>query len=186
MHKYNGPVLHQGYSKTCVAMSIVHAINFHKEDDFYQEKDAYAIYKYATEIDEFPQTYPAFDRGTSLQATCNSAERLGFMKDSLIYKPSASTYEQIKKNIAIGPVVVATLWYKSCFFPDKDHFINPQNSPDAGGHCYIVLGINEEQNYVEILSSWGKLWGNNGRCYMRLNHFKELLKYNSEQAVVIV
>lgn len=160
-------------------------MNFHTKQNN-NELVAYSIYKTATEIDAFPDQWPAFDRGTSLEATCLAAEKLNYIKDSFIYKPSASNFTQFKANLTLGPVVVCTLWYKSCFFPDEDGFINPQNSPDAGGHCYVVLGMNEEENYVEILSTWGKYWGKNGRCYMRLNHFKELLKYNSEQATIIV
>ena len=46
------------------------------------------------------------------------------------------------------------------------------NPNEIGGHSVILSGIDENGNYI-IINSWGEQWGNNGKCRIKKECFKQ-------------
>jgi C1A family cysteine protease len=70
------------------------------------------------------------------------------------------------------------------FDPDpRNRFIEPDGD-HAGGHAYLVVGINLKANKVKILNSWGSAWGLNGCAWMKLDQFWGLMEDGGEGLAV--
>ena len=58
----------------------------------------------------------------------------------------------------LGPVVVGTYWYSSMFYPDRNGLIKI-NGGIAGGHAYVINGVDKTKKLFRIKNSWGQSWG---------------------------
>jgi hypothetical protein len=71
------------------------------------------------------------------------------------------TEDDIKQAVfTYGPVLVAYKWYKD--FKVKNGILTGSQENYSGGHAVVVYGWNAEGFLVQ--NSWGKLWGNGGKC----------------------
>jgi hypothetical protein len=68
--------------------------------------------------------------------------------------------------LALGPLLVATRWYASWFYPTAGRL--PDRTADAGGHAFVVHGWNDKIAGGSWIcrNSWGLAWGDRGDFYM--------------------
>lgn len=185
----NGKILNQGTSNACVGMAFTHMLNSEHFDelrfkitgskDTLDEQFAYQIYTEATQIDEFVGEFPSEDTGTSALAMCKVFNRKPWISE---YQ-TAHGWEELKKAIQTSPVAIGTYWSAGMNIPDNDNFILPVGQ-ELGGHQTLMVGLNIEDEYVTLLSSYGDSYGDKGRVKMRFNYFSELL-HNDGDAMII-
>lgn len=139
------------------------------------------IYDEAQLVDEFNDTPPA--GGSSVRAGAKALQSAGIITDYLWLTGT----DQINRCLLeVGPVVVGTDWYNSMFQPSppapgSGSMIRlDRNSGLAGGHCYLLTGVNLDTGRYRILNSWGVGWGNDGYAYMRITDMAILQADNGE------
>lgn len=189
MWDQKAPVLNQLNSNACTGFAFSQMLNTDLYEsvrikatgssNYVDDQFAYSLYSKATQIDEFVGEFPAEDTGSSGLATCKVAHRAEWITE---YQ-TAKGWEEFKKAIQTGPVFTGTFWTSTMNMPDENGFIQPLGE-QLGGHQYLVIGLNVEDEYVTILNSYSDSYGINGRCRMKFNYFSELL-HNLGDAMII-
>jgi C1A family cysteine protease len=83
-----------------------------------------------------------------------------------------------------GPVVVGTKWYSSMFTPDRNGVIRVLGRV-AGGHAYVINGVDRNTKLFRIKNSWGKTWGKSGHAYISFTDMARLIRENGEVCLAI-
>jgi len=144
------------------------------------EDAAVRLYSRATEIDEFPGTYPPEDTGSSGLAAAKVLKEKGLI-DSYSH---AFSFEDALAALQTRPVITGINWDESFFEPDADGIIHRvPNGPSAGGHEFILDEIDVERQLIGATNSWGTSYGKNGRFYIPFDLYRQLL---SEQGDVTI
>ena len=84
----------------------------------------------------------------------------------------------------VGPVVVGTNWYNGMFYPDRNGLIKISGRL-AGGHAYVINGVDTKKQQFRIKNSWGKSWGQQGHAYISFTDMKRLIKENGEICLAV-
>lgn len=148
--------------------------------------DPIAVWNGAKTIDEWPETNPGDDNGTSLRAGYRWASDTGLQPVSSMQLVGgvptpvnakavdqiwgvaayrwATTVDEARTAIANGiPVTIGVNWYTSF-----DHPYRKSRSfwlPDAakvpigsvrGGHCICLAGVSDKRQAFRLLNSWGR------------------------------
>jgi hypothetical protein len=83
-----------------------------------------------------------------------------------------------------GPVVTGTWWTQGMFEPDQDNVIHPTGAK-AGGHCYLLTGVNLRTQRFRLLNSWGTSWGDGGSAWIGIKDFRQLVLDEGELCVPV-
>jgi len=75
--------------------------------------------------------------------------------------------------------VVGTNWYYGMFYPDRNGLIKVKGGL-AGGHAYVVNGVDTKNKLFRIKNSWGKSWGIQGRAFISFNDMARLIREQGE------
>jgi hypothetical protein len=142
---------------TCVGHGWAHRRNAAPIRAALDHADALAIFRYAQNVDPWPGAWPEYD-GTSVLA---GAKAMQYFKWVTVYRWATTVDDILAAVSQEGPVVMGTWWTNDMFEPDARGFIRPTGD-DAGGHCWIIRGINVRSRYVVATNSWGTGWGLNG------------------------
>lgn len=167
----NGKILISG---NCTGNAMAQALNTHPlhraRTPYLTEADAVKLYSAATNLDDVPGAYPPQDTGSSGLAVAKAAQQAGYI--------SAYTHafgiDHVLAALMNGPLLVGTSWTQDMFTPDARHFVRPTGAV-AGGHEYLLLGVNVERGYLTFLNSWGTSFGDRGRFHMTIDDFAGLL-----------
>ena len=186
-----GAWLDQGSHPHCVGYSWTHWLedgpvaqpNIPGDPDY-----ADALYKECQLVDEWPgEDYD----GTSVRAGAKVLKSRGLI-DAYYF---AFDIESVKLNLLErSPVVVGTTWYNSMFEPkkydDRTYVCEvDQNSGKAGGHAYVLNGIDLEKEidgstgYMRLKNSWGRNWAFQGRCFISIDDVEKLLEEEGEMCI---
>jgi hypothetical protein len=146
---------------------------------------ATSLYDAAQKVDEWPgEDYD----GTSVAAGAkvlieNISPRLGA---TLVKSVSwgLSLTGILDALLFQGPVVFGSNWYESMFTPDASGLVTISGAV-AGGHAYLLNGINMTTRRVRFKNSWGADWGKGGLGYMGFDTLERLLNEQGEAALVI-
>jgi len=166
----------QGYTSQCVAYSWTHWLT-----DGPTTNSSYIrptnLYNEAQKIDEWPgEDYD----GTSVRAGAKVLTSKGFIGE---YHWGWSLDDAIQVLLNKGPVVVGTNWYDSMFVADETRpfFIKIKpNAQIAGGHAYVLNGINVPEERVRVKNSWGRNWAHNGNAFLSFKDLERLIKEDGE------
>lgn len=172
-------VLNQGNYGTCVGNGWAQFGNSDPVEDSYSEKDARAIYYEATVIDGAPDNPDASgggQQGSTVRSGAQAMQNRGRIQAYAFASSTATITAWLQQH---GPVVIGTDWTDDMFNPDAEGFVSPTGSV-AGGHCYLLDGVNSAGDVYSFLNSWGSAWGLNGRFKMHVGDFAKLLAAQGE------
>lgn len=143
--------------------------------------DPVAVYHDAQLVDGSPLPH----EGSTVRAAMKVLQSKGVVSQ---YNWAFDLTTVINYVLEKGPMVVGTNWYRSMFSVDTNYNIGISGKI-AGGHAYIFIGADQNHKNKRgigaflIQSSWGKLWGNNGRAWLSFANVDRLLREQGEAAV---
>lgn len=187
-----GKSLDQGATSSCVG----HAWrNFLRCAPVRTEKTGpsqWDVYRYAVLHDEwtgndneaeFPDGDPRMDDGTSVRAGAGAlihAKMLG------TYLWAFDLQSVIEWALTKGPVVLGTNWYDSMFDPDSKGLVKITPTANlAGGHAYLLRGVDRKHGLATCENSWGDQWGRNGGFDISFADLERLIHENGEACTAI-
>ena len=183
---HSAPVLDQGQVGSCTGNALAQWLN----TDFAQklrkgvlaEADALKIYSLGTQLDSIPGSYPPDDTGSSGLAVCKAGVKLGYLS---AYKHSFG-FDALLLTLQHTPVIVGTEWLKNMFTPNQTTGFIRATGAVAGGHEYLVLGCDMENEFITMLNSWASTWGQNGRAKISFKDFEKLLAAQGDVTVPVI
>lgn len=137
------------------------------------------IYTEAQKIDEW--VGESYD-GTSVRAGAKVLQDKGFI-ESYVWAWDVPTI--VQAVLEKGPVVVGTEWTYDMFNPDIDTGIITATGNAAGGHAYLINGVNVKRKFFRIKNSWGRAWGNRGHAYISFDDMAMLMSKQGEACLAI-
>lgn len=133
---------------SCTGFSRAHACNADPTDHHVSDAGAFAIYRRAKQLDEWPGEA---HEGSSVLAAVQAAQELGYVESYWW----ALTYEEFVGSVSnVGPGVAGSMWLSDMFEPDERGFIHATGTP-VGGHAYCIGGVILGLNAAVIYQSWG-------------------------------
>lgn len=191
-HVRHVPVFDQGQMGSCTGNAGLGCLGtgvfFATMDDIetqrfpWTQEGAIWLYSEATQVDDFGGTYPPEDTGSDGLSIAKVLHRYGLIAG---YE-HAFGIEQLIQGLMSTPAIVGTEWTEAMSEPDADGVIHP-SGPTVGGHEYIAdelvrmgdpFGPQHRPargDMIGFTNSWGTSWGDDGRCYMDVYQFGELL-----------
>lgn len=177
----------QGTQPHCVAFAWMHYLedgpitHFYEMNDEDYEKPLYktsSVYHEAQRKDRWPGENYA---GTSVRAGAKVLASKGVIKE---YRWAWDVETVVQALLETGPVVVGTRWYRDMFYPDDEGKIKVGGSV-AGGHAYLLNGVNTEKGIIRLKNSWGRGWGKKGYAYISIEDMDRLIKENGEACIAL-
>lgn len=125
---------------------------------------------------------PGAEDGSSVRSAMKALVGRGLVSEYLFAHDLESTILNVLER---GPVDVGSDWYNS-MFNVVDGFVrlNP-SSGIAGGHSYILTGVNLDERYFRLLNSWGPSWGFNGHAFISFADMERLIADQGEIALAV-
>lgn len=134
------------------------------------------LYAAAQKVDEWEGE--AYD-GTSVRAGAKVLQSLGLIAE---YQWAYTLDEVARTVLEEGPMVVGTNWYDSMFEPDEAGFLEADGRL-AGGHAWVIDGVNTRAAYFRMKNSWGRGWGTRGFALVSFETFDRLLHEDGEACI---
>ena len=136
------------------------------------------IYTEAKKVDEWPgEDYD----GTSVRGAAKYLKSTGKIKS---YYWGFDLQTLINTVLTQGPVVVGTYWYTQMFYPGSNGLIKAKGSI-AGGHAYVINGVDVNKKLFRIKNSWGKSWGRNGFAFISFADMTTLINKQGEICIAV-
>lgn len=140
--------------------------------------DPTTIYHEAQKIDEWEgEDYS----GTSVRA---GAKWLKSQDKISSYLWTSDVNTLVDAVLTKGPVVVGTSWYSNMFYPDSNGLIRIGGRL-AGGHAYVINGVDKKKRLFRIKNSWGRDWGKGGNAFIGFADMFRLMRSYGEVCLAI-
>jgi len=167
----------QGQTPECVGYGTVHFLEAGPvlQNPPHPCLNPHRLYQEAQKVDGFPLPHD----GTTVRAAMKVLKGQGYAS---AYHWATTLSQTIDTLLNLGPMVVGTNWYEGMFYPTKTGLLNLTGEL-AGGHCYLVMGVDTVKERFQIKNSWGMSWGLKGHAYIRFKDFARLLKEQGEAAI---
>ena len=136
------------------------------------------IYREAQKVDEWVGENYA---GTSVRGAAKYLKSTNKIS-SYYWAFDVNTLKNTVLNV--GPVVVGTNWYNGMFYPDRNGLIRITGRV-AGGHAYVINGVDTVKQLFRIKNSWGKSWGQSGHAYISFNDMSRLIRERGEICLAV-
>lgn len=131
------------------------------------------IYENAQRVDEWAgENYD----GTSVRGGVKYLQSVGKVSS---YYWGFNLTTLINSVLNLGPVVVGTNWYNGMFYPNRNGLIKISGRI-AGGHAYVINGVNTVTKLFRIKNSWGQSWGQSGHAYISFTDMERLIRERGE------
>jgi len=181
-HKSEIPTLDQGQLGSCTGNAATKCLSyqpFWAEEDVQKalgadekadEEYAVGVYSAATQIDDYPGSYPPQDTGSDGLSVAKVLKKRNLISG---YQ-HAFSLEALLSALAKQPVIVGTQWHQDMFNPAADGRLSVTGKV-AGGHEYCLDELDVENKRIWIQNSWGDTWGQQGRAYLTWDDMKTLL-----------
>jgi C1A family cysteine protease len=140
--------------------------------------DPAKLYKEAQKRDEVKGTNY---NGSTVRAGAKILKELNIIKE---YRWAFNINDIERALLNIGPVVVGTKWYKDMYKPSPEGFVKLSGG-DAGGHAYLLNGVDTDKGIIRFKNSWGRKWGVNGHGYITYADMKTLLERGGDACIAI-
>jgi len=165
--------LDQGSEGACVGFGWAHELAAEPAMVTAGEREAFRIYRAAQKIDQWPgENYS----GTSVLAGAKIVQDWGLVPE---YRWCFDVEEVLRALSHMGPVVLGVNWYRGMFEPDHNGFIHPIGAR-TGGHCILAMGLHTGLRAVRLHNSWGRAWGDEGRCWIKFEDLERLIEEGAE------
>lgn len=144
------------------------------------------IYRRAQEIDPWPgsELLAPFYEGTSGTACAQAAKEFGLITG---YDWEFSDIEVAERAIFTGPLIFGIDWLAGMMLdgaPRKrwEDAVVINSGPRIGGHLIAAIGFDKRRVGAEweLLNSWGRDWGLDGRCFIGRDDLGALLANEGE------
>lgn len=166
--------LDQGDQPACVGFSMAHELRAKpKVVSGVTTELAMTLYREAQELDEWPGT--SYE-GTSVLAGVKALQKRGFIES---YAWAFGLAEVVLALSYVGPVVAGTSWDTSMFEPASCGYLHP-NGKSAGGHAYLLVGVDMKRERLRILNSWSSGWADGGMAWISFADMQNLLSRQGE------
>lgn len=178
---YQHPVrLDQGTTPQCVGYSCTHYLLDGPVTNHLLTPKAFAekVYREAQKLD--PWAHIPHD-GTTVRAAAKYLQSVGYISE---YRWAWNLDTLIQAVLEVGPVVVGTTWYMDMFYPDAKGFVKATGA-DAGGHAWLVTGVNVKEKKIRGCNSWGLGWGIKGNFWMTFEEFGKLMDRYVEMCLAV-
>jgi C1A family cysteine protease len=140
--------------------------------------DLDAGYKWMQQNDYWPgEDYD----GTSVRAGADYLRKHGLIKS---YHWGYDVDTIARAVLESGPVAVGTMWTMDMFVVSSKGFITPTGS-DAGGHAYLLDGVNIRHRFFRLKNSWGRNWGQQGHARISFADMQSLLDEHGEGCILV-
>lgn len=157
--------LDQGREGTCVGHGWKHCLMAGpiKQTKPSTYPTAITIYLEACKVDPWQENDNGdLQFGTSVRAGAKALHSRGLISE---YAWAWDLRTCIDYLLIRGPVVIGVNFYEQMRRTDKQGFMRVGGDL-LGGHCMLLLGVNENDRVVRGLNSWGRDFGQNGRFWM--------------------
>jgi hypothetical protein len=121
------------------------------------------------------------DSGTTVRAGAKAVANLGRLTK---YAWAFSLQPTIEWVLTQGPVVLGTNWYQDMFEPDAKGLVHVSGA-NAGGHCYLLRGVDTTKALALCTNSWGTTWGRKGNFYLSFKDLEKLILNNGEVCTAV-
>jgi hypothetical protein len=136
------------------------------------------IYHQAQLVDEWPGTN--YD-GTSVRGGAKYLNNSGKIGN---YYWAYDVPTMVTTLLTIGPVVIGSNWYNNMFYPNSNGLISIGGGI-AGGHAYVINGVDTVTRLFRIKNSWGQSWGKQGHAFISFDDMTRLINENGEICLAI-
>lgn len=143
------------------------------------EADAVSIYKLGTVKDEFDGAYPPHDTGSSGLGVARAAKSLGYITS---YR-HAFGIDAALRALVLRPVITGVPWYSSFDHPGPGGLVE-LGGTIRGGHEFVVVQIDVEDETVGAWNSWGPQWGDRGMFKFSFDTWDQLLRQQGDVMTV--
>lgn len=177
----------QGYTPQCVAYAFNHwladgPVSFSMENVAPIAPET--LYCEAQKVDPWPGdcSTKLYD-GTSVRAGATVLKNLGYIKE---YRWITDIDTLVSTVLNIAPVVVGTLWLENMFNTvESNGYVLDVSGSSAGGHAYLVNGVDLNRGVFRIKNSWSQYWGKYGHAYIKIEDMDSLLRNFGEACVLL-
>lgn len=190
----SGPILNQGKIGGCVGWTGADMLNTDEfgavrakfnAGGYYLDPEGQMLYHLATTDDGLGPPYPPDDRGSSGLGLAKAMQGLGLIGAYT----HAFGFDHFQQAIAFQPVACGTLWTQQMFTPDPDGLVHVGDLTNqdniAGGHEYMIRGINYENQLVgPCRNHWTPQWGLGGEFFIGFDDFQSLLAQQGDVTVL--
>jgi hypothetical protein len=181
-HERHVPIFDQGERGSCTGNAAVGCMatgSFFEsviDPHFpFDEGGAVMCYSRATQLDNYPGTYPPEDTGSDGLSVAKALVEAGEISG---YE-HAFSLDQALQALMTRPVIVGVNWMNDMFIPDANGYVTPTGSL-AGGHEFVMDSYDHAAQVVGFTNSWGTSWGAGGRFFMRADDFASLLAQDGD------
>jgi len=187
----------QGAEGACVGFGssqMMSILNHHRYD-------ARWLWNHAKMIDEWPDTNPGDDNGTSVRAAMDVLRTQGHVRilhgrdqpvsplEGIASNSWATSVDDVRAAISRGvPVAIGVNWYTAFDDPalwGGDWYVARVGSLGSirGGHCVCVLGASDRRQAVAFTNSWGAAYPR--KVFLPYPILARLLHEDGEASVVV-
>lgn len=136
------------------------------------------LYSAATKLDPWPGAWPPDDTGSDGLSVCKVLQARGLI--------SSYTHcfglGDVLAALQSGPVITGTNWYEGMFEPAARGLVEISGAV-AGGHEYVVEGVDVERRELVFANSRGANWGEHGHFRMSYETYSRLLSEQGDATV---